>query len=112
MQQHRNHANYWAFLVHRISGLVLAAFLPVHMLVLGLAIEDAAQFDKFITWTENPFVKLAETGLVILLAAHLTGGLRISALEFLPWHDWQKTVVAISGGISLTIGLVFLLNAT
>jgi len=112
MQQHRNHSNYWAFLVHRISGLVLAVFLPVHMLVLGLAIEDATRFDGFIEWTENPLVKLAETGLIILLAAHLTGGLRVLALEFLPWHDWQKTVIAITGGISLAIGLVFLLNAS
>ena len=112
MQQHRNHSNYWAFLAHRISGLVLAIFLPVHMFVLGMAIEDAARFDGFIDWTENPLVKLAETGLIILLAVHLTGGLRVLALEFLPWHNWQKSVIAITGGISLAIGLIFMLNAS
>ena len=36
---------------------------------------------------------------VLLLAAHLTGGLRLLALEFLPWRDWQKTLLAIAAGL-------------
>ena len=28
----RNHPAWWAFLVHRISGLALALFLPLHFL--------------------------------------------------------------------------------
>ena len=57
-------------------------------------------------------VKIAETGLVVLLALHLTGGARLLALEFLPWRDWQKTLVAVASGASLIVGLVFLLNVT
>ena len=60
---------------------------------------------------EAPVVKLLETGLVILLAAHMTGGLRILAIEFLAWRDWQKSVVAVTGGLSVAAGLLFLLNA-
>lgn len=111
MNSHRNHANYWAFLVHRVSGLALLLFLPAHFYVLGLAVERAADMDAFLSWTEMPLVKLAETGLVILLAAHMTGGLRLLAIEFLAWRDWQKTVVAITGGVSVAAGLLFLLNA-
>ena len=111
MNSHRNHANYWAFLVHRVSGLMLLLFLPAHFYVLGLAVEQAADMDAFLSWTEMPVVKLAETGLVILLAAHMTGGLRLLAIEFLAWRDWQKTVVAITGGVSVAAGLLFLLNA-
>lgn len=111
MNSHRNHANYWAFLVHRVSGLLLLLFLPAHFFVLGLAVERAADMDAFLSWTEMPVVKLAETGLVILLAAHMTGGLRLLAIEFLAWRDWQKTVVAITGGVSVAAGLLFLLNA-
>ena len=111
MNSHRNHANYWAFLVHRVSGLALLLFLPAHFYVLGLAVERAADMDAFLSWTEMPLVKLAETGLVILLAAHMTGGLRLLAIEFLAWRDWQKTVVAVTGGVSVAAGLLFLLNA-
>jgi fumarate reductase subunit D len=110
--RHRNQANYWAFVVHRVSGVLLALFLPVHFQVLVLAVKDGAAFDSFTAWTEAPMVKLAEAALIVLLAAHLTGGLRLLAIEFLPWRDWQKSVVAITAGISLAMGLVYLLNVT
>ncbi len=110
MWRTRNHPSYWAFAVHRISGVLLGLFLPVHFWALGRAIEGEAALDHFLGWTENPLVKLGEFGLVVLLAAHLTGGLRLLALEFLNWRSWQKTAVALSGGASLAVGLVFLLN--
>ncbi len=108
--RHRNHANYWAFIIHRSSGILLALFLPVHFQVLHLAIRDAKSFDDFTAWAEAPLVKLAEAVLIILLAAHLTGGLRVLAIEFLPWCDWQKSVVALTAGLSLAAGLAYLLN--
>ena len=51
----------------------------------------------------------AEWGLVILLAAHLAGGLRLLALEFLPWREWQKALAAIAAGFALIAGLAFAL---
>ena len=48
-------------MVHRISGLALACFLPLHFLALGLAIDGEARLDGFLKWTANPLVKLAET---------------------------------------------------
>ena len=106
----RAHAGYLGFVVHRISGLALALFLPVHFWALGLA-TDAARFDAFLAWTQAPVLKLAETVLVMLLAVHLAGGLRVLAIEFLPWHPWQKAAVTLSAGFGLAAGLLFLLNA-
>lgn len=107
----RDHSPWWAFAVHRLSGVMLAMFLPVHFYVLSLAIEGEARLDGFLAWSDQPLVKLAEAGLIVLLAAHLTGGVRLLALEFLPWRDWQKTLVAVSGGLSIGAGLLFLVNA-
>jgi len=47
---------------------------------------------------------------VLLLAAHMTGGLRLLALEFLAWRDWQKGLLAAAAGITVAAGLAFLLN--
>ena len=104
-----NHPGYWAFLVHRISGVLLAAFLPVHFFALGSALNGAAAFDAFLDWTRLPLVKFAEWGIVLLLAAHLTGGLRLLALEFLPWRDSHKTLASIAAGAALATGLAFAL---
>jgi fumarate reductase subunit D len=106
----RSHPTYVAFVVHRVSGLLLALFLPVHFWVLGSAITGEARLDGFLRWAENPLVKAAETVLVVLLAAHLAGGLRVMALEFLGWRARQKDMVAVSAGLALLVGLVFLLN--
>jgi fumarate reductase subunit D len=107
----RSHPAYWAFVAHRVSGLVLAFFLPVHFLTLGLAIESAAALDGFLRWAEQPLVKVAETVLVILLAVHLAGGVRLLALELVAWSDRQKTWIAASFGFALCAGLLFLLSA-
>lgn len=105
----RNHPAYWAFIVHRASGVALALFLPLHFWALGQALVEAAQLEAFLRWTDQPAVKFAEWGLVVLLAAHLAGGLRLLALELLPWRDWQKGLAAAAAGIALAAGLAFAL---
>jgi fumarate reductase subunit D len=94
----RQGASWWVALVHRLSGVALALFLPAHFWVLG----QGLAMDGFLGWTEQPLVKAAEWLLVVLLAAHLGAGLRVLALEFLPWRDWQKSLAA--GAAALTVG--------
>ena len=92
-------------LAHRLSGIALAVFLPVHFWVLARALE----LDAFLAWTEQPAVKAAEWGLVTLLALHLAGGLRVLALEFLPWRDWARGLAAAAAAFALAAGLAFAL---
>ncbi len=102
MSTPRAHTAYWAFVIHRLSGLWLAMFLPLHFLFLGQALRGEAALETALRWTDHPLVKLGEIAVVILLALHLAGGLRLLALEFLPWRDWQKTLAA--GGLAATLG--------
>lgn len=105
------HPSYWAFLVHRLSGIFLTLFLPLHFWALGLAIESEAALDGMLRWSEHPLVTASEFLLVVLLSAHLTGGLRLLAVEFLPWNERQKSLLAAAGGVALGVGVLFLLNA-
>ncbi|MBI5110031.1 MAG: succinate dehydrogenase [Rhodocyclales bacterium] len=109
----RNHRCFWAFLVHRVSGVALSVFLPLHFWVLGQALEGAGRLESFLRWTDHPLVKLSEIGLVLLLAAHLSGGLRLLLLEFRPWPAaprWQQGALALTAGVSAAFGLLFALN--
>lgn len=94
-----------AALVHRVSGLALALFLPLHFWALGKGLELAA----FLAWTEQPLVKAAEWGIVVLLAAHLGAGLRVLAIEFLDWHEWQKSLAALAAALAFGAGVAFAL---
>ena len=96
-------------LLHRVSGIALAAFLPVHFWALGQGFEGEMRLDAFLAWTEQPLVKFAEWGIVVLLAAHLGGGLRVLAIEFFDWHEWQKSLAALAGALMLAAGLAFAL---
>jgi len=109
MRAMRTHPAYWAFLVHRLSGLALAMFLPAHFYVMGLALNREAELESFLRWSEQPVVVAAEWVLVMLLAAHMAGGLRLLALELLPWRNWQKTLAALAAAFALAAGLAFAL---
>ena len=95
--------------MHRLSGLALALFLPAHFYVMGLALHREAELEGFLRWSEQPMVVAAEWILVMLLAAHLAGGLRLLALELLPWRSGQKTLAALGAAFAVAAGLVFAL---
>lgn len=111
LRPHRNHPLWYAFLLHRLSGLGLALFLPMHFYLLGLALNDTARMDELLHWSDSPLVKFAEFGLVFLLAVHMFGGLRLLALEFLPWNDHQKTFAAWAIASAFLFASLFLLRA-
>jgi fumarate reductase subunit D len=105
----RNHPAYWAFLVHRVSGLVLALFLPVHFWALGHAIQGEASLDGFLRFTDRPLFKFAEWGLVLLLAAHMAGGIRLLLIEFGDWTGLRKNLIAVTAGFAAATGMAFAL---
>src|SRR5688572_20748719 len=80
----RSHPAYWAFVVHRVSGVCLALFLPLHFWALAQALQGEARLESFLRWTDQPLVKVGEVALVVLLAAHMAGGVRLLMIEFLP----------------------------
>ena len=106
----RNHPAYWAFLVHRLSGVALAIFLPLHFWALGQALDGEVALETFLRWTEQPLVKCAEVVLIVLLAAHMTGGIRLLMIEFLAWREWSRDLIALAAGVTAIVTLAFLLN--
>jgi fumarate reductase subunit D len=105
----RRHAAWWAFAVHRLSGLALALFLPVHFWALGQALQGAAGLDGFLRFADQPLFKFGEWGLVVLLALHTTGGVRLLLIEFGPWSGLRKDWIAASLGVGALTGLAFAL---
>ena len=107
----RAHPLWLAYILHRLSGLALALFLPFHFWVLSLVLTEPARLDGILALTEAGVVRLAEFGLVFLLAVHMFGGLRLMALEWLDWPAPQKTLAASATAVSFLIAAVFFLRA-
>lgn len=108
---HRTQPMFLAFLLHRVSGILLALFLPFHFWVLSLALTSPDVLDGFLGWTELGLVKFAEFGLVFLLAVHMFGGLRLMVFEWRPWTSGQKSLAAGAISLAFLIAVVFLLRA-
>jgi len=107
----RAHPAFWAFVVHRVSGIVLALFLPLHFFTLSQALARPAALDRFLEWTRQPAVKFSEMLLVLALAVHLAGGVRLLFIEFVGWRaDWQKTTIALAGAVAVAYALLFALT--
>ncbi|GLC94305.1 succinate dehydrogenase, cytochrome b556 subunit [Cupriavidus sp. TA19] len=113
MKSPRNHRAYWAFLGHRLSGLALGIFLPAHFYVLGLALDENARMDAFLKFADMGAVKVGEWGLVLLLSIHMCFGVRLLALELLPWsstRDARLSWISWGGALSLFVGVIFTLG--
>lgn len=103
------HPAWWAYLMHRLSGLALALFLPLHFWALGRALQGDAALEGFLRYADRPLFRMAEWGLVMLLALHLTGGLRLLLIEFGPWSGLRKNWIAGAAGVAVLAGLAFAL---
>ena len=85
-----------AWLVHRISGIALALYLALHIMVLS-SISDKAAFDKFMVMTDSLPVRLMELALMGTVAAHALNGLRLMMLEAGLPSRYQKPLFFMAG---------------
>ena len=109
----RNHQSYIASIGHRVSGLALALFLPIHFLLLGSAFDGTKGLDSLLVYTDQPLVKVAEWGLVMMLALHFFFGIRVLLLEMTNWPKDRNgfAVWVIPGSIAtFLVGVVFLIQ--
>ena len=106
----RRPAAHWAAWLQRLSGVALALFLPLHFTLLARALNGPGALDQALAWTHPAAVRVAEVALVAALALHAAGGVRLLLIEFLAWHELQKSLFALACGIATATGLLFALN--
>ena len=101
---------YLAALVHRLAGIALAIFLPVHFLALATALNGADALDAFLKIIQTPLLKFGEWAIVVALALHMALGLRVLAIEFLPVREKTRVTVAICAAAGVAVAVAFLLD--
>jgi fumarate reductase subunit D len=99
-----------AALLHRLSGIALAVFLPLHFLALATALNGAHALDSFLALTRRPLIQFLELGIVLALAVHLTLGLRVLAIEFFDFREKSAAALSACAAAVLGVGLVYFLG--
>ena len=69
----------WAWLLFRISGLVLVFYLGAHIIVISTGHFD--QLDRLMKAFDNPVAVLADLALVVAVLYHALNGVRIILMD-------------------------------
>jgi fumarate reductase subunit D len=112
MRASHKEPGFLAALLHRLSGIALAIFLPLHFLTLATALNGAAALDSFLAVTNTPAVKASECALVAALTMHMTLGLRVLAIEFLNIRERTFATLSACAAAVFAVGVAFLLSAS
>ena len=73
----------WAWVLFRISGLVLVAYLFIHIWVISKGrIGGPVELDKLFETVDKPFLVFLELMLVAALMYHALNGVRIVLMDF------------------------------
>ncbi len=67
----------WAFWLHRLTGLAIAAYLLMHILVISTVVGGAGSFDAAMKFLKAPIFILLELGLLATILIHGLNGARI-----------------------------------
>jgi len=67
----------WVFWLHRLTGLAIAFYLLLHILVISTVVGGQGSFDNTMKFLKAPFFILLELGLVGTILIHGLNGLRI-----------------------------------
>ncbi len=73
--------------IHRISGLGLAVFVPLHLAVLSSAVHGAPALDQALAVARSSQLQWAEWILYSLFFIHLIFGVRVMLIEFDARHS-------------------------
>jgi fumarate reductase subunit D len=99
-----------AAMLHRLSGIALAAFLPLHFLAIATALNGADALDAFLAITRQPLIEFLEVGIVVALTIHMTLGLRVLAIEFIDFREKTLTAISVCLAVVFAVGLILALN--
>ena len=101
-----------AWLLHRVTGVALALYLPLHFLSINAARGGPAALDAELAGFATPFFAAAEWVLVGAVAFHGFNGLRVIALDFFdlaPRHKWLVAAVLLAcAAVMAAASVVFL----
>ena len=96
----------WAFWLHRITGLLIAFYLLLHILVISTVLASTGSFDAAMVTLKAPIFVLLEMGLIGSILLHGLNGVRIVLFDLGYGIKKQKelfVVLMVVGVIPLAI---------
>ncbi|HEX2063471.1 MAG TPA: succinate dehydrogenase, cytochrome b556 subunit [Acidimicrobiales bacterium] len=98
---YRGRSGQWAFVTHRVTGVLVFLFLLLHVVDVSLVARPEL-YDEVHALYGNVLLRLFEVGLLFALVFHALNGLRIVMLDFFPGAIRnEKAVLAVLTVVTL-----------
>jgi succinate dehydrogenase / fumarate reductase, cytochrome b subunit len=82
MIRYRAREGYWAWLLHRVSGVAILLFLFLHILDTALVGFGPEAYESFVFVYRHPAFRVMEVALAAAVLYHGINGLRIIVMDF------------------------------
>ncbi len=96
----------WAFLLHRLTGILLVLYLFLHFYVLSTLSRGANAYDNLTVLMESPFLLLLELGLVAVIVYHGLNGIRLMLLTLNVGVKQQKEMFWVVMAITILTTII------
>ncbi|MFN2224533.1 MAG: succinate dehydrogenase, cytochrome b556 subunit [Chloroflexota bacterium] len=97
----------WAFALNRLTGLGLALYLFIHLVVLSTLLRGEAAWDDFVKMAKTPAFLLLDVVLIVGLVFHGLNGVRVALVGTGIAAEKQRSLF----WILMTIGIVVTIAA-
>lgn len=94
-----------AWIVHRVTGIILTFYLIAHIYVLS-HLKDPVEYNKIMALMKNPIIKIGELILFAIVLKHIFAGLRITLLEMGLSTKYQKSMAYVGAFMVFVIWVV------
>lgn len=103
---YRGRSGQWAFVGHRISGVLVFLFLLLHIVDVSLVNLDTELYDEVHALYGNVVLRLFEVGLLFALLFHSLNGVRIVALDLFPGAvRRERRLLSVVVFLTLAVGI-------
>jgi succinate dehydrogenase / fumarate reductase cytochrome b subunit len=103
---YKGRSGQWAFVGHRVSGVLVFLFLLLHIVDVSLINISTEVYDEVHELYGNVVLRLFEVGLLFALLFHSLNGLRIVALDFFPGAvRRERRLLSVVVVLTLAVGV-------
>jgi succinate dehydrogenase / fumarate reductase cytochrome b subunit len=96
----------WAFVGHRVSGVLVFLFLLLHIVDVSLINADAELYDEVHELYGNVLLRVFEVGLLFALLFHSLNGIRIVLVDFFPGMVRnERRLFSVVMALTLLVGI-------
>lgn len=103
---YKGRSGQWAFIGHRVSGVLVFMFLLLHIVDVSLMNIDTELYDEVHQLYGNVVLRVFEVGLLFALLFHALNGLRIVVVDLFPGAvRRERRLLAAVVFLTLAIGI-------